>query len=124
MLTLSNIHELYTAKIAMENMRREYPALFEKLLDLINLTRALQFKYYYMGCLIMEKDPGEYKPNFVYGSVHRLYKKELQKLKEDQDFQVLKQIFSDLSSSADYSKICLLVRGMAPESLIGLSSIR
>jgi hypothetical protein len=124
MLTLSNINELYEAKIAIKNMKKEYPALFEKLLDIINLTRALQFKYYYMGSLIMDKDPDEYKPNFVNGSVLRIYKKELQKLKDDQDFQVLRQIFSDFSSSTDYSKICLLVRGMAPESLIGSSNIR
>lgn len=124
MLTLSSINELEEAKTALEKMRVEYPSLFEKLKDVINLTRALQFKYRYMGCLLMDQNPGEDKPNFVSSSVLRLYKKELQKVKNDQDFEVAKRLFSEFNKYVDYSKISLLVRGMDPESLVGSSFIR
>jgi hypothetical protein len=123
MITLSSIDELKAAKNAIEKLKGDYPNLFEKLLDLVNLTRAFQFKYHYMGCLIMDEDPGQYTPNFVYGSVLRLYKKELQKIKDDNDSEVLKQIFSEFRHTG-YAKLSQLVLGMTPESLVGPSSIR
>ncbi|WML49512.1 hypothetical protein RCG23_05855 [Neobacillus sp. PS3-34] len=123
MITLSSIDELKATKEAIEKLKKDYPNLFEKLLDIVNLTRAFQFKYQYMGCLIMNEDPGQNAPNFVYGSVLRLYKKELQKLKDAQDSEVLKQIFSEFRNTG-YAKISLLILGMKPESLVGSSSIR
>lgn len=122
-ITLSNIDELQATKVAIEEIKQKYPALFEKLLDTINLTRALQFKYQFMGCLIMDQDPDEYKPNLVYSSVLRLYKNELQKIKDDQDFPFLKNTIEKFSSIG-YPKICQLVLGMKPESIVGTSSIR
>lgn len=123
MITLSSIDELKATKEAIEKLKKDYPNLFEKLLEIVNLTRAFQFKYQYMGCLIMNEDPGQNAPNFVYGSVLRLYKKELQKLKDAQDSEVLKQIFSEFRNTG-YAKISLLILGMKPESLVGSSSIR
>ena len=123
MIALSSIDELKATKEAIEKLKNDYPNLFEKLLDTVNLTRAFQFKYQYMGCLLMNENPGESAPSFVYGSVLRLYKKELQKLKDDQDSQVLKQIFSKFRNTG-YAKISLLIMGMKPESLVGPSSIR
>jgi hypothetical protein len=123
MITLSGIDELKAANVALEKFQKDYPNLFKKLLDIVNLTRAFQFKYQYMGCLIMDEDPGQNTPNFVYGSVLRLYKKELQKLKDDQNSQVLKQTFSEIKNIG-YAKISLLVSGMTPESLVGASSIK
>ncbi|RUQ28472.1 hypothetical protein ELQ35_12480 [Peribacillus cavernae] len=111
------------SKLALENLKKSYPNLFEKLLEVVNLTRALQFKYQYMGCLIMNEDPSYYAPNFVQGSVLRLYKKEVQKLKEDLDCDVLKQTFIDFRETG-YAKISLLVLGMTPESLTGASIIQ
>jgi hypothetical protein len=123
MITLSSIDELKATKEALEKLKKDYPNLFEKLLDMVNLTRAFLFKYQYMGCLIMDEDLGQCTPNFVYGSVLRLYKKELEKLKYDHDSQVLKQFFSEFKQIG-YAKISLLVLGKTPESLVGASSIR
>ncbi len=123
MITYTNIDELTRAKKAIEKVKREYPILFEKLLDAVYLTRALQFKYHYMGCLLMDKDPGESEPTFAYSSVLRLYQTELQKLKDDVDFQILKQTISNISNS-NFSKLCLLILGKKPESLVGVSNIR
>lgn len=123
MFTLSSIDELRATEEALEKFKSDYPILYTKLLDVVNLTRAFQFKYHYMGCLIMDEDPGQYTPKFVYGSVLRLYKKEIQRLKEDQDSHVLKQFFSDFKHTG-YADISLLVLSMTPESLVGASIIR
>lgn len=123
MVTLCSLNELQSTKDALDNLRKNYPILFEKLLDLVNLTRAFHFKYQFMGSLLMDEDPGEDAPKFVYGSVLRLYKKEIQKLNDDADFQALKQIFIDYKSIS-YTKICLLVFGMSPESLVGSTNLK
>ncbi|WP_409303999.1 hypothetical protein [Peribacillus sp. SCS-155] len=123
MITLSNIDELKAAKEALDKLQKDYPALFEKLSDMVNLTRAFQFNYDYLGCLVMDEDASKCTPKFVYGSVLRLYKKEVQKLKDDQDCEVLKQTFSQFKQTG-YAKISQLVLGMAPESLVGPSSVR
>lgn len=123
MITLTSLDELKATSEALDNLKKDYPNLFDKLLDMVNLTRAFQFKYQYMGCLIMGEDPGENTPNYVYGSVLRLYKKELQKLKDDLDSEVLKQFLTKFKGTG-FAKICQLVLGMTPESLVGASSIR
>ncbi|WP_077210910.1 hypothetical protein [Bacillus dakarensis] len=123
MITLSSINELEATQEALKKMKKAYPALFRKWLDMVFLTRALQFKYHYLGCLIMNEDPGQYTPGFVHESVLNLYKNELQKLKDDQDFHIIQSIFSQFKDSG-YAQISLLAMGMDPESLIGPSHIK
>lgn len=122
MVTLTSMNQLVATQQALNKVKKDYPSLFSKLEDMVNLTRALQFKYQYMERLILDEDPGEYTPKHVYASVLRLYKKELKKLKDDMDFNVIKQIFIDYRSTGS-SKICLLVLGKSPELLVGSSSI-
>ena len=123
MLTLSSIDELKATNEDLKKLKKDYPSLYEKLLDIIKLTYSFQFKYHYMGCLLMDENPDKYSPNSVYGSVLRLYKKELQKVKEDQNFNVLKQFLAKFRNTG-YAKISLLVLGMSPEPLTGPSMIR
>jgi hypothetical protein len=123
MITLSSIDELKTTKENLEKLKFEYPNLFEKLLYMVNLTRAFQFKYHFLGCLIMDEDPSQYTPKFVEDSVLKLYKKELKNLLNDPDFQELKRTFSE-NKNTGYSKISLLALDMKPESLLGSSSIK
>ncbi|XRG78782.1 hypothetical protein V5E38_00220 [Rossellomorea sp. GAMAL-10_SWC] len=123
MITLSSIDELKTTKETLEKLKFEYPNLFEKLLYMVNLTRAFQFKYHFLGCLIMDEDPSQYTPKFVEDSVLNLYKKELKNLLNDPDFQELKRTFSE-NKNTGYSKISLLALDMKPESLLGSSSIK
>jgi hypothetical protein len=122
-ITLSSQDELKATKDALDSLKASYPDLFEKLVDVINLTRALQFKYHYMGCLITGEDPGNHAPNFVQGSVLRLYKKEMQKLKDNLDFHVVKNTFTEFRNIS-YAKICLLALGETPESLTGASIVK
>jgi hypothetical protein len=123
MITLSSIDELKATNEALEKLKKDYPVLFKKLVDSIKLTYAFQFKYHYMGSLLMDENPDKYSPHFIYGSVLRLYKKELQKLKDDDDFNVLKHFFTTFKSTG-YAKISLLILGKTPESLVGSSIIR
>ncbi|PLT33427.1 hypothetical protein [Bacillus sp. V5-8f] len=123
MITITSHDELKETKQAIDNLKNSYPGLFEKLVDVVNLTRALQFKYQYMGCLIMDEDPSHCAPNFVQGSVLRLYKKEVQKLKEDMDASVLKETLNNFRETG-YANISLLILGMTPESLVGASIIQ
>ncbi len=123
MITISSISELKTAKEALEELKKNDPDLFNQLLDAINLTRALHFKYQYMGCLLMDEEPGENVPDFVYGSVLRLYKKEIQKLKNNANIQALKDILSTYKRNG-YAKLCLLALDRTPESLVSPTQVQ
>lgn len=118
-----SIDELTAAKDSLEKLRKNYPQLFEKFLHMIHLTRALQFKYQYMGCLFMDEDPEEFAPVSVPESVLNLYHSELQKLKDDPNSGELKEIFSKFSNH-DYGRICLLLLGSRLESLVGPAVVR
>ncbi|WP_375088010.1 hypothetical protein ACDZ29_14240 [Peribacillus sp. RS7] len=123
MITLSSVDELHETKAALEKIKYSYPKLFNKLLHVVALTRTFQFKYQFMGTLIMDENPNEYTPEFVMPSVIRLYIEEVQKLKDDPNIQVLLQTFSQ-NKNIGYAKISMLVLGKSPESLLGASSIK
>ncbi|MFJ8246382.1 hypothetical protein [Peribacillus asahii] len=123
MVTLSSVDELQTTEEALEEIKDSYPELFKKLLHVVGLTRAFQFKYQYMGCLIMDEDASEFTPEFVMPSVISLYKEEIQKLKDDQNIHILQKTFADYETIG-YAKISMLVLGQSPESLLGASYIK
>ncbi|MBT2718381.1 hypothetical protein [Bacillus sp. ISL-57] len=123
MITLSNVDELQASEAALGKIKNSYPELFNKLLHVVALTRALQFKYQFMGTLIMDENSNEYTPEFVMPSIIELYIEEVQKLKDDPNIQVLLQTFSQ-SKSIGYAKISMLVLGKSPESLLGASCIK
>lgn len=123
MIALASIKDVRVAEHSIDELKKDYPVLFEKLVDAIHLTRALNFKYHYMQCLLLEQDPGECQPKHVHDSVLKLYKQEVQKVIDDSDFPILKQMILKIGNTG-LSKICLLVLGMKPESLVGVSSIR
>lgn len=121
--TLCSLDELNKAKKALDQLERTYPILFERMVHVINLTRALQLKYQYMGCLLMDEDLSSCPPNLSQGSVLRLYKKEMDTLKMDADAHILKQMFTTFKETG-YAKISLLALGHTPESLVGSSSVK
>lgn len=123
MVTLSSVDELQTAEKEVENIKNSYPELFKKILHVVGLTRAFQFKYQYMGCLIMDENPNDYAPEFVMPSVISLYKAEIQKLKDDPSIHILRKTFANYESIG-YAKVSMLVLGQSPESLIGASYIK
>ncbi|WP_285768735.1 hypothetical protein [Peribacillus sp. SI8-4] len=123
MITLSSVDELRATEAALWKVKYSYPKLFNKLFHLVALTRALQFKYHFMGTLLMDENHNEYTPEFVTPSVTNLYIEEVKKVKDDPDFHILVQIFSE-SRNIGYAKISMLVLGKSPESLLGASTIK
>jgi hypothetical protein len=104
-------------------VKQSYPVLFEKLLHVVNLTRALQFKYQYMGSLLLEENSADCTPKFVQASILRLYKREIQILKNDENISVLQKLFNEFKQTG-YAKISLLIIGKSPETLTGSPIIR
>ncbi|MBD7966390.1 hypothetical protein [Fictibacillus norfolkensis] len=122
MITLCSQNELKSAQSALNKLEQSYPELFEKLIHVIQLTRTMQLKYQYMGCLIMNEDPENAKPQFVIGSVIRLYKKEIQRLTSDKDIDEVRKVFTEYNHTG-YSRLSQLALGKTPESLTGSSAI-
>ncbi|WP_299094081.1 hypothetical protein [uncultured Metabacillus sp.] len=123
MMLVTSQAELTSTNDALQTLKKDFPTLFQKLMHVVNLTRALQFNYQYMGCLIMDEDAEHYTPSFVYGSVLRLYKKEVQKLRDDENFDRINKFLSHYKKIG-YAKISLLILGHSPETLVGPSSIK
>ncbi|MGJ7922270.1 hypothetical protein [Neobacillus sp. LXY-4] len=123
MVTFCCINDLKEVSEALENLEKDYPNLYKQLVEMVYLTRALNFKMQFMGALIMDEDPGEYTPVSVHDSVLNLYKRELHALKDHGEFSAIKQIFTKFKHTS-YTNICLLILGMNPESLVGASYSR
>jgi hypothetical protein len=118
LVTFCCINDLEEVSEALKNLSKDYPKLYEKLEEMVYLTRALHFKFQYLGALLMDEPTAEFTPISVHESVLRLYKRELQNLKDNPDFPVLVQIFTKYEH-ASFNNICLLVKGMNPQSLVG-----
>lgn len=118
MITFNCITDLEQVCQALENLEKNYPNIHKKLVELVYLTRALNFKFQYMGALLMDKDPAEFTPNSVHDSVLRLYDRELQALKDDPDFSELEQIIHKFAQTG-FTNISHLLLGTNPESLVG-----
>jgi len=123
MLTISSSEELIKAKKALDSCKLDHPLTFEKLIHIINLTRALQLKYHYMGSLLMDEDSSLYYPSLVPSSVLDLYHQEIQNFKEMPDSAEVKKLFAAYQEIG-YAKLSLLVLGKSPESLLGALVIK
>ncbi|OIK11611.1 hypothetical protein [Bacillus sp. MUM 13] len=123
MISLSSVNELETANDALQSFKMQSPAFFEKLLHVVSLTRALHFKYQYMGSLIVDGEKTVSSPEFVRPSVIQLYQNEVQQLKKDAEFQTLKEIFTRYQTIG-FAKLSLLILGNKPESLSGAVVIK
>ncbi|MFC3882229.1 hypothetical protein ACFOU2_01275 [Bacillus songklensis] len=120
MVSISSLAELKAVKAELEKIRESEPALFEIWLHVIHLTRQLQFKYHYMGCLITNEDPGKYAPRSVQSSVISMYQNEVRALMEKNGAEKLKDLLKKYPKIG-YNKISLLSLGQTPESLVGVS---
>jgi len=118
LVTFCCINELEEVSEALKSLEKEYPNLYKKMVDMVYLTRALNFKFQYMGALLLDIPATEFTPISVHDSVLRLYKRELQTLKQSENFPALKQILSTYEH-ASFTNICLLLLGIKPKSLVG-----
>jgi len=118
MLTASSYQEVQTAKEAVEQFRRTKPVLFQKFLNVVQLTRQLQYGYQYMGALLMEEDADKFQPQAQADYVLAVYKREIEQLKADSKVEELKQ-FLAANRQVSYAHLSKLALGMKPEGLIG-----
>lgn len=123
MITISSSEQLIKAKKALDSSKLAHPLTFEKLIHIINLTRTLQFKYHYMGSLLLDEDSSQYYPSLVPASVLDLYQQEIQKFKDIPDSAEVLKLFAAYQSIG-YAKLSLLVLGKTPESLLGALVIK
>lgn len=123
MLKLASLDELYEAKKGLEEVSRHYPDVYETLTHVVSFTRQLQIKYGYMGAMLMEEELTPTYPAFIKGSILSLYKKEVDKLKNHEDFHVVKDVLNQYREVGD-AKLFLLILGAKPELLKGSTIIK
>lgn len=123
MITTSSFSELMNAKSAIEELEATKPTLYKKFVHIIQLTRQMQFKFQYMGCLIMDEDPSKFRPRFQDDYVLTVYQNEVEKLKADNQVLDLKQLLAAYHL-VGYATLCDLVMGKNPEVLVGPAIVR
>ncbi|MGP7818835.1 hypothetical protein [Niallia sp. 01092] len=123
MLVTSSFSELMNAKSEIDELKETMPIIYDNFLHVINLTRQLQFKFQYMGCLIMDEEPNEFLPNVQDDYVLALYQREIEKLKVESKFLDLKRLLADYEKIG-YANLSALVMGKSPEVLVGPKVVR
>lgn len=120
---IAGLNKIYRAKEDLEEIKKQNSELYEQLLHVVSLTRQLQIKYGYMGSLLMDEDLPEYKPKFVRESVLSLYQREVHKLKEHLEINVVKDLMKKHRDVGD-SKLFLLILGAKPDLIQGSTIIK
>jgi len=123
MLVASSYTELIKAQIAIENLNEAKPTLYEKFMNIINLTKQFQFGYQFMGSLIMDEDARKFQPKPLNEYVLSVYLREIEKLKSDNKFFELKQLLNTYKKIS-YSNLSRLALGENPKELVGPTLIR
>lgn len=123
MLTASSYNQLKNAQIAIEKLNITKPSIYIKFINIIKLTRQLQFGYQYMGSLIMDEDPGKFNPKFQDDYVLSVYYREIEMLKTDKKFLDLKQMLKTYKQLS-YANISKLALGENPAALVGPTLVR
>ncbi|MFF2447163.1 hypothetical protein ACFVSW_08660 [Neobacillus sp. NPDC058068] len=123
MLTTSSYNQLKSAQIAIGKLNSTKPSIYRKFINIIKLTRQLQFGYQYMGSLIMDEDPGKFNPRSQDDYVLSVYYREIENLKTDIKFLELKQLLKTYKQIS-YANISKLALGENPEALVGPTLVR
>lgn len=118
MVTFCCINDLEEVSAALKTLEKDHPSLYQKLVDVVYLTRALNFKFQYLGALLLDLPPAEFTPHSVHDSVLRLYKNEVQALKQNDHFPELKAMISKYEHTS-FTNISHLLLGINPQSLVG-----
>ncbi|MCM3724721.1 hypothetical protein M3226_03295 [Neobacillus cucumis] len=123
MLTTSSYNQLKNAQMAIEKLNAAKPSIYRKFINIIKLTRQLQFGYQYMGSLIMDEDPGKFNSTSQDDYVLSVYYREIENLKTDKKFLDLKQLLKTYKQLS-YANISKLALGEKPEALVGPTLVR
>ena len=123
MLTTTSFSELVHAKKEINALKVKKPTVFKQFVHIIHLTRQMQFKFQYMGSLIMDEDPSAFRPIIKDDYVLTVYQQEIAKLKSNSKATALKQLLAD-HQSMGYATLSDLVLGVSPEVLVGPAVVR
>ncbi|MFB4164128.1 hypothetical protein ACE1TI_09875 [Alteribacillus sp. JSM 102045] len=118
MLALSSIEDLYAVRKKINELNIHYPDVYKALRHVTNLTRQMQIKYQYLGCLLLEQDSSRYQTTHMEPSVQRLYLDEVMKLKNHEHFNQVRRLFLQFNEIG-YENVCKLILGKSPETLKG-----
>ncbi|PAE29018.1 hypothetical protein [Oceanobacillus profundus] len=118
MLITTNLKELISAKEAIDELGHTKPELFQRFINVIQLTRQLQFNYQYLGCLIMDENPDECKPSIHNTYAFSVFEQEIEKLKADTTIIELQYLLAS-NKRIGYANLCKLVIGENPRFLVG-----
>ncbi|GGD01950.1 hypothetical protein [Pontibacillus salipaludis] len=120
MIKAASLKQLREVKGDLEALQATEQELFQQFIHVIQLTRQLQLRYDYMGCLLQQEDPSQCAPDFIEESVLNLYQHEINTLKKHPQIHNLESILVHYQRIG-YTKISLLALGESPESLVGPS---
>lgn len=123
MVISTNLFELKHAQEAMEELQATKPSIFQKFMNIIQLTRQFQYGYQFMGSLIMDEDPIKYHPMSQDDYVLSVYLGEIEKLKKADQFAELKQLLRQYQNLS-YFIISKLALGESPKALVGPTVVR
>jgi hypothetical protein len=118
MLVSANYDDLIDAKMAIEHLSETKPSIYHMFLNIIELTRHLNYGYQYMGALLMDEDPSEFKPMGQDDYVLSVYHHEIEKLKKDEKFPEVKQLLKEVQQ-VSYANTSKLALGDPPKELAG-----
>ncbi|TDL30811.1 hypothetical protein E2R51_15890 [Jeotgalibacillus sp. S-D1] len=118
MLITASINELVSAQKAINDLKTEKPEVYKNFTNLVLLTRQLQFKYQYMGCLIMDEESERFCPGQKADYVVNVYHQEIEKLKAQTKIVEVKELLSEYKKIG-YSNLCKLAIGENPRLLVG-----
>ncbi|TQS74162.1 hypothetical protein DX933_12610 [Ornithinibacillus gellani] len=123
MIATTSFGELLEAKQALEYVKSEEPIYYKRFVQVLQLTRQLQYKFQYMCSLLVDEDPGRSRPVNQNEYVLQLYQEELTKLKRSTETHAIKHLLMNYHRLG-YANICRLALGANPKVLVGPSAIR
>lgn len=119
MIVTSSFQELKDAKGSINDLQKNYPVQYQQLINAIKLTRQLQYGLQYFGCFLLDEDCQDFTPPEPEESyVLSIYQDEINKLKQDPSFSVVKQLLKK-HQAISYENVCRLAIGSSPEFLVG-----
>ncbi|MED4206953.1 hypothetical protein [Neobacillus mesonae] len=118
MLVSANYDDLKNAKLAIESLSVTDPSIYQMFLNIVELTRQLNYGFQYMGALLMDEDPSEFQPMDQDDYVLSIYHREIENLKDHKRFSDLKRFLKEYHQLS-YANISKLAMGQNPKELAG-----
>lgn len=111
-----SISDVIQVQGELMQIQNEQPKLYQRLVELVQLTRQLSVDYQYFGKQLIGKSSHESAE--VPYHIIELYKREIDAFKENQESASVLEFFS-ANEGIGFRAICKLILGVKPEKLVG-----